>query len=52
MRILPQRRHIAVASLIALLVSGVVAAPASAQSPDDIVVASGEDWTVERAPGG
>lgn len=52
MRILPRRRHIAVASLLALLVTGAVAVPASAQSPDDVVVASGEDWSVERAAGG
>ena len=52
MHILPRRRHIAVASLLALLVTGAVAAPASAQSPDDVVVASGPAWTVERAAGG
>lgn len=52
MRILPRRRHIAVASLLALLITGATAVPASAQGPDDVVVASGEDWTVERAPGG
>lgn len=52
MRILPRRRHIAVASLLALLITGATAVPASAQGPDDVVVASGEEWTVERAPGG
>ncbi|MCC4249335.1 MULTISPECIES: LPXTG cell wall anchor domain-containing protein [Microbacterium] len=48
----PWRRHLAIASILALFLTGAIATPVSARTPDDAVVASGEDWTVERAPGG
>ena len=48
----PRRRRLAVVSILLLLLTGMAAAPASALSPDDVVVASGENWTVERAPAG
>lgn len=46
------RRQLALIVILALLLTGAVAGPASAQTPDDVLVASGENWTVERAPGG
>lgn len=46
------RRSFAAVSILALLLTGAVAMPAAAQSASESVVASGEDWTVERAPGG
>jgi len=49
---LRSRRYLAAISILTLLLTGVAAAPASARTNDDVVVASGEDWTVERAPGG
>ena len=52
MSLRPRRRHLAAVSILALLVTGAVAAPASARTPDDALVASGEGWTVERAAAG
>jgi len=52
MRVPFRLRHLAVASLLALLVTGAVAVPASAAVPADAVVASGPGWTVERGPAG
>lgn len=45
-------RYFAVTSVLALVLVGASAAPASARTPDDAVVAAGADWTVESAPGG
>lgn len=52
MHIVPRRRQVALACALALLLTGAIATPASARTPDDIVVASGGEWTVTRAPGG
>jgi len=50
----PRRRPAVVALVLAVLVSLSVAgaAPAAFADPDDGIVASGEGWTVETAPGG
>lgn len=44
-------RSLAVTAILTLVVTGASIAPASARTLDDVVVASGPDWSVERAPG-